>query len=170
MTPASPMTPEDLPPTLEILRPLVGVFVGVGEGDFPTVDPFRYREEVAFVPRGPLLTYTQHTADPASGRPMHAETGFLRRAGEQGVELLLAHTFGLTELQEGELEVAPEPGVELRVTLLSSAIGVAATAKPVDAVRRQLTVAGDELRSELWMTYAGVSDTQHLRSVLTRSG
>src|SRR6056297_579603 len=164
------MTTPELPPTLEILRPLVGVFAGEGEGDFPTVDPFRYHEEVSFLPRGPLLTYAQHTADPASGRPMHAETGFLRRAGDDRLELLLAHTFGLTELQEGHLEVAPEAGVELRLTLHSTAIGVAGTAKAVDAVRRQLTVSGDELRSELWMSYAGVSDTQHLLSVLERTG
>jgi hypothetical protein len=164
------MTTPQLGPALETLRPLVGVFAGEGEGDFPTVPAFRYHEEVSFLPRGPLLTYSQHTADPASGRPMHAETGFLRRAGEDGVELLLAHTFGLTELQEGRLEVAPEPGVELRLTLRSTAIGVASTAKTVDAVRRQLTVAGDELRSELWMSYAGISDTQHLVSVLRRTG
>lgn len=164
------MTETELLPTLEVLRPLVGVFAGQGEGDFPTVEAFRYHEEVSFLPRGPLLTYAQHTADPATGRPMHAETGFLRRAGDDGLELLLAHTFGLTELQEGHLELAPEPGVELRVTLESTAIGVASTAKRVDAVRRQLTVVGDELRSELWMSYAGVSDTQHLYSVLQRSG
>ncbi|MFU8839768.1 MAG: FABP family protein [Nitriliruptoraceae bacterium] len=164
------MTAADLHADLEALRPLVGVFAGEGEGDFPTVTRFRYHEEVSFLPRGPLLVYAQHTADPASGRPMHAETGFLRRAGEVGIELLLAHTFGLTELQEGHLEAAPEAGVDLRLTLQSSAIGVAATAKRVDAVRRQLTVTGDELVSELWMSYAGVDDTQHLRSVLRRTG
>lgn len=164
------MTTPELSPTLDLLRPLIGVFSGEGQGDYPTVEAFRYHEEVSFLPRGPLLTYAQHTADPASGRPMHAESGFLRRAGEDGIELLLAHTFGLTELQEGHLEVAPEPGVELRITLQSTAIGVAATAKTVDAVRRQLTVRGDELHSELWMTYAGVSDAQHLVSVLQRTG
>lgn len=164
------MTTSALPAALQPLAPLVGVFAGQGEGDFPTVEAFRYHEEVSFLPRGPLLAYAQHTADPASGRPMHAETGFLRRAGEDGIELLLAHTFGLTELQEGYLAVAPEPGVELRITLQSTAIGVAGTAKTVDAVRRQLTVAGDELRSELWMSYAGIADTQHLVSVLHRTG
>ena len=164
------MPAAELHATLEVLRPLIGVFAGEGEGDFPTVAPFRYHEEVSFLPRGPLLVYAQHTADPASGRPMHAETGFLRRAGEDGIELLLAHTFGLTELQEGHLDLAPQPGVDLRVTLQSTAIGVAATAKAVDAVRRQLTVTGDELVSELWMTYAGVSDAQHLVSVLQRTG
>jgi hypothetical protein len=164
------MTTAELHADLEILRPLIGVFAGAGEGDFPTVAPFRYHEEVSFLPRGPLLTYAQHTADPASGRPMHAETGFLRRAGQDGVELLLAHTFGLTELQEGHLEVAPTPDAELRLTLRSTAIGVAGTAKAVDAVRRQLTVVGDELHSELWMSFAGISDAQHLRSVLHRTG
>ncbi|MFP4148235.1 MAG: FABP family protein [Nitriliruptoraceae bacterium] len=164
------MTRPELPEPLEVLRPLIGVFSGEGEGDFPTVAPFRYHEEVSFLPRGPLLTYAQHTADPGSGNPMHAETGFLRRAGEDGLELLLAHTFGLTELQEGRLEVAPEPGVALRLTLQSTNIGVAGTAKRVDAVRRELTVSGDQLRSELWMSYAGVSDTQHLWSVLERNG
>ena len=154
-----------LPPAVV---PLVGTFVGVGRGHFPTIEPFSYREEVAFVSNGsPVLAYRQRTSDPGSGRPMHAEDGFLRPAGDGRVELLLAHSFGLTEVQEGDIAVETD-GV-LRLHLTSSAIGVAGTAKPVDAVRRDLTLVGDVLRSELWMSYAGV-ESQHLVSELHRVG
>jgi hypothetical protein len=151
-----------------LLARLVGTYVGDGDGDFPTVEPFRYREQVVFTASGgPVVAYSQRTSDPVSGRPMHAENGFLRPAAAGRVELLLAHSFGLTEVQEGELELDAD-GV-LRLHLASTAIGVAGTAKPVDAVRRDLVLTGDVLRSELWMSYAGV-ESQHLVSELHRTG
>lgn len=160
-----------LHPALDVLTPLIGTFRGEGTGDFPTIDPFVYGEEVSFLARGgPVLAYTQRTWDPPSGRPMHGETGFLRPAGDGHIELLLAHTFGLTELQEGTLERTEVPATGLRVTLESTVIGVAGTAKRVDRVQRALTLTGDVLRSELWMTYAGVEGAQHLRSELQRVG
>jgi len=153
-----------------VLAPLIGTFAGAGAGEFPTVDPFRYREEVTFASNGsPVLAYRQRTWDLDSGRPMHAEDGFLRLAGATRAELLLAHSFGLTEVQEGDLEVEGAPGGVLRLRLASTAIGVAGSAKPVDAVRRELTLEGDLLRSELWMSYAGV-ESQHLVSELYRAG
>ncbi len=153
-----------------VLAPLVGTFAGAGAGEFPTVEPFRYREEVTFASNGgPVLAYRQRTWDPDSGRPMHAEDGFLRLAGDTRVELLLAHSFGLTEVQEGDIEVAGTSGGVLRLRLASTAIGVAGSAKPVDAVRRELTLDGDVLHAELWMSYAGV-ESQHLVSELHRVG
>lgn len=151
-----------------LLARLEGTFVGEGEGDFPTVEPFRYREQLVFTASGgPVVAYSQRTSDPASGRPMHAENGFLRPGAPGRVELLLAHSFGLTEVQEGTLEQDTDGALRLR--LASTAIGVAGTAKPVDAVRRDLVLAGDVLRSELWMSYAGV-ESQHLLSELHRTG
>ncbi len=159
-----------LHPALDALTPLVGTFRGEGTGDFPTIEPFRFGEEVSFLPRGgPVLAYSQRTWDPPTERPMHGETGFLRPAGDGRIELLLAHTFGLTELQEGTIAFAEVPE-GLRLVLESTAIGVAGTAKAVDHVRRELTLTGDLLRSELWMTYAGVETGQHLRSELHRVG
>lgn len=149
-----------------LLARLVGTFVGEGEGDFPTVAPFRYREQLVFTASGgPVIAYSQRTSDPGSGRPMHAENGFLRPGAAGRVELLLAHSFGLTEVQEGT--IAEDDDGVLRLHLASTAIGVAATAKPVDAVRRDLVLAGDLLRSELWMSYAGIA-SQHLVSELRR--
>ena len=153
-----------------VLVPLVGTFAGAGAGEFPTVEPFRYREEVTFASNGtPVLAYRQRTWDLDSGRPMHAEDGFLRLAGDTRAEFLLAHSFGLAEVQEGEIEVEGAPGSVLRLRLASTAIGVAGSAKPVDAVQRALTLDGDVLRSELWMSYAGVQ-SQHLVSELHRTG
>ena len=158
-----------LHPALDVLAPLIGTYRGEGAGDFPTIDPFAFGEEVSFLPRGgPVLAYSQRTWDPGTDRPMHGETGFLRPAGEGRIELLLAHTFGLTELQEGHIDRTEVPGSGLRLRLESTVIGVAGTAKTVDHVRRELTLTGDLLRSELWMTYDGVEGAQHLRSELHR--
>jgi hypothetical protein len=152
---------------LEPLAALVGTFEGDGEGDYPTIEPFRYREEVVVGHVGtPVLQYRQRTWDPSTGRPMHAEVGFLRLAAPARVELLLAHPFGIAEVEEGTL-AATQDGVVLE--LATTTIGRTATAKEVRALRRRFVLSGGELRTDLWMAHAATPETHHLRSVLRRT-
>lgn len=158
-----------LHPVLAPLARLVGVFEGHGQGDYPTIEPFRYREWISFAYHGgPVLAYTQRTWDVDTARPMHGEAGYLRPAGSGRVELTVAHTFGITELQEGTLTVGRAGDLHLAVT--STALGIAATAKPVRHVRRAFSLEGDVLVSELWMAYSEVPESHHLASELLRSG
>jgi hypothetical protein len=92
----------DLHPNLEELAPLLGTWAGRGAGEYPTIQPFEYFEEVVFTHVGkPFLVYGQKTKAVADGKPLHAETGFLRVPQPGNVELVLAHPSGITEIEVG---------------------------------------------------------------------
>ncbi|MFA9432603.1 FABP family protein [Egicoccus sp. AB-alg2] len=157
----------DLHPALRPLAGLLGTWVGEGAGHYPTIDPFRYREQVTFGHVGkPFLVYGQRTTHPDTGQPMHAETGYLRAAGGQdgdaiALELVLAHPTGIVEVEEGHLRGRV---AELRTTT----VGLTATAKPVRSLRRRFVLADDELTYDLWMAHADTPETHHLRATLRR--
>jgi hypothetical protein len=76
---------------------LAGRWVGEGSGDYPTIEPFTYREvlEIIAIPGRPLATWRSTTTDGATGEARHSEVGFLR-PGDERAELVLAHGFGVT--------------------------------------------------------------------------
>lgn len=145
------------------LRLFEGVWVGAGAGHYPTIDDFSYEEEVEFTATAgkPFLAYRSRTWSPGRERPMHTESGYLRRAGRHA-EMLISQPTGFVEIQRGEIEDG---------TLDLTPILVAASpdAKPVHAIRRRLVVAGDTLSYDLWMSHADTPMTHHLRAELRRS-
>lgn len=71
--------PVVLHPQLGALGGLLGTWEGQGAGSYPTIEPFRYHEQVRFGHVGkPFLTYQQKTWDEDNGAPLHAEVGYLR--------------------------------------------------------------------------------------------
>jgi hypothetical protein len=155
-----------LHPALEAVAGLLGVFAGDGAGDYPTIDPFVYREEVTFAHVGtPVLHYRQRTWRPDTGVPMHDEVGYLRVPSPGRVELVLAHPTGVVEVAEGRLE---HPVAGVRIEVATTSIGLTSTAKDVRGLRRVLELHGDELHTDLWMAYADVPETHHLASTLRR--
>jgi THAP4-like, heme-binding beta-barrel domain len=158
----------ELHPDVAVLAPLLGTWAGTGAGSYPTIEPFRYREEVVFGHAGkPFLSYRQATVRLDTGLPAHAEAGYLRGTGGTRVELVLAHPTGIAELAEGEV-VATEAGLALR--LASVAVARTATAKEVTRVERTITVEGDLLRYELAMAAVGQPHQHHLAAELERTG
>ncbi len=155
-----------LHPDVEGLLPLLGTWVGEGAGSYPTIEPFRYREEVVFGHVGkPFLAYRQATTRLDTGLPAHAEAGYLRGVGGPRLELVLAHPTGIAEVDEGEV-VASAGGLVLH--LASVTMSGTATAKDVARVERTITVEADVLRYELAMAAVGQPHQHHLAAELHR--
>jgi len=154
-------------PDLGPLARLIGTWSGEGEGHYPTIEPFRYRERVEFTHAGkPFLAYRQTTVDLRTTLPAHAEAGYLRAVGRGRVELVLAHPTGLVEVAEGTVEERPD-GLELR---LRSAVHRTPTAKEVTAVERHVRVGGEVLRYDVAMAAVGQPLQHHLAAELRRHG
>ena len=157
-----------LHPEVEPLACLLGTWRGEGDGSYPTIEPFRYSEEVTFTHVGkPFLAYRQATVNLATGLPAHAEAGYWRPAGPGRVELVLAHPTGVVEIEEGTID-ATDGGVELH--LRSAAVACATTAKSVTTLERRLHVAGETLRYDLAMGAVGQPHQHHLSAELRRGG
>src|ERR1700760_982677 len=92
----------DLHPDIAVLAPLLGTWTGRGAGEYPTIAPFGYLEEVTFGHVGkPFPPHHPRTRPPDDARPLHAETGYLRVPSPARVDLILAHPTGNTEIGEG---------------------------------------------------------------------
>ena len=145
------------------LAPLAGTWRGSGAGEYPTISPFSYTEElnIAPVPGRPLAHWRSTTRDAATGEPRHAESGFLR-AVPDGVELVVAHGFGIVETTSGSFD----GGV---LALSSDGLLGTASAKQVDQVERRYELDGDTIRYTIAMAAVGVVLSHHLRAELRRS-
>jgi len=153
------------PGTDKMLGPLAdfaGRWEGGGSGHYPTIEDFSYEEEIEFAWDGrPFLRYLSRTWSPGRARPMHTETGFLRRIGDDGAELLVTQPTGFTELHRGDVR-------DGRFAPVQWSIVASPDAKPVHEVRRRFTVEGPELGYDLWMAHADTPLTHHLRARLRR--
>ncbi|MGD1173700.1 peroxynitrite isomerase [Mycobacterium seoulense] len=160
--------PIDLHPDLAALAPLLGTWAGRGSGEYPTIQPFDYLEEMVFSHVGkPFLAYAQKTKAPADGKPLHAETGYLRVPQPGHVELVLAHPSGITEIEVGTYSVT---GALIEIELSTTEVGLTPTAKEVTALGRSFRIDGDELSYSVRMGAVGQPLQHHLAAVLHRQG
>ncbi|OBK09930.1 peroxynitrite isomerase [Mycobacterium asiaticum] len=156
----------DLHPNLEPLAPLLGSWVGRGAGEYPTIEPFEYFEEVVFSHVGkPFLSYGQKTKAVADGKPLHAEAGYLRVPQPGQVELVLAHPSGITEIEVGTYALRDNV---IEFELVTTEVGLTPTAKEVTALGRSFRLDGDELSYSLRMGAVGQPVQHHLAAVLHR--
>jgi hypothetical protein len=88
--------------------PLVGVWRGGGEVVYPTIDgPIRFGQQVVFAHDGrPFLSYESRSwlldEEGAVIRPAAREIGWWRPQPDGTIELLLAHSSGITEIFYGQ--------------------------------------------------------------------
>jgi len=156
----------DLHPAVAVLAPLLGTWTGSGTGEYPTIATFGYSETVTFGHIGkPFLTYTQRTAAVDDGRPLHAETGYIRVPGPARVEWLLAHPTGIVEVLEGTCDSGADGSVSME---LSSTLARSASAKEVTALTRSIAVSGDRLSYTVQMAAVGQPLQHHLAAVLRK--
>lgn len=150
------------------LSALVGIWTGPGEGHYPTIDGFTYREriEVTPVPDKPVLAYRSATTAADDGRGLHGESGFFRLTGDGAVEMVVAAAPGVVEACSGIIEPSAT-GVE--VELASDAVTGTVTAKEVTATERTYRVEGDVLTYDISMAAVGEPMTHHLHATLRRT-
>jgi hypothetical protein len=152
-----------LHPDCEPLAFLLGIWRGEGRGEYPTIEPFRYGEEVRFSHSGrPLLAYVQRTWRLPGGEPLHGEVGYWRPKPGGRIELVLAHSSGIAEVAEGTIDGTA-------IVVASTSIGVAATAEETTTLERRFEVDDDMLRYELHMAAVGQPTGRHLVAELRRA-
>jgi nitrobindin-like protein len=150
------MVATELNPALKPVAFLLGTWRGEGEGQYPTIQPFRYREEIRFSHNGkPFLIYAQRTEAIDTGQPMHGEAGYLRLVGDGRVEFVIAQPIGYAEISLGRVDGQ-------RIDVESSSVGRTPTAKPVTSISRSLWLDGETLRYELKMGMESVPLARHL--------
>jgi hypothetical protein len=157
-----PQATPPLHPEVQPLAGLLGTWQGEGAGEYPTISPFRYGEELRFWHVGkPFLAYAQRTWSLDDGRPLHAEAGYWRAKPGGVVELVLAHPTGIVEVEEGRQAGG-------RIELASTTMAGTATAKEVTALRRRFDLDGDRLSYTVAMAAVGQPLQHHLAAELRR--
>lgn len=147
----------------EPLAFLVGTWRGEGEGEYPTIQPFRYAEEITFTgpPGKVFLAYTQRTWHPEKGFAMHTEAGYFRPVSPDRVEIVMALPTGQVEIEEGSIDGTT---IDARSTTVRNT----STAKDVKALARRIGVDGDVLRYTLQMALGSQPLQPHLAAELRK--
>jgi hypothetical protein len=169
--PTSPALHEKLEP----LGFLVGTWHGVGVGGYPTIDEFRYEQELSFSHDGrPFLHYAARSwiidGDGTRIRPAASEVGWWRAgATPRSVEVMLAQHTGLVEIYLGEAAFT-------KVELATDVVARTSTAKEVAGLKRLYGLVGGEDDGERDLAYAidlaavGQPLQAHLSARLRRVG
>src|SRR5260370_36906478 len=140
-----PVLATELNPALGPVVFLLGTWRGEGEGQYPSMKPFRYREEIRFAHNGkPFLIARQRTEAIDSGQPMHGEAGYLRLVGDGRVEFVIAQPIGYAEISLGRIEGR-------RIDVECASVGRPPAAEPVTSVRPSVCMDGRALRYQLKM-------------------
>ena len=133
----------DAPPVHPDLAPLaflLGRWEGAGIGGYPTIESFRFGQEISFSHNGkPFLSYTSRTwrldEEGHIGLPLGTESGYWRPSPGNQVEVMLAHPTGIVEIYLGEISGT-------RIEMATDVVARTATAKEVTAGHRLYGLTG----------------------------
>ena len=163
--------PDDAPapPLHEALAPLeflLGTWRGVGVGGYPTIDSFRFGQEVRFSHSGkPVLAYVSRSwVLDDTGRVLRAgaaESGYWR-VTDAGLEVVLAHATGFAEIWVGQVTGS-------RIELTTDLVARTASAKEVTGGHRLYGLVDGDLLYAYDMAAVGEELGPHLSARLRRS-
>lgn len=153
---------------------LLGRWVGVGTGQYPTIEDFRFGQEVVFATDGrPFLTYWSRSwlldDDGNQVRPLATESGFWRPRPNNGVEITLDHPTGFAEIWYGSVEVT---GIEnavitgARAQLRTDAVMRTESAKEYTAGERLYGLVDGKMLWTFDMAAVGQPMQNHLAASL----
>ena len=139
-------------PDLEALSFLLGRWEGAGIGGYPTIESFRFGQEISFSHNGkPFLIYTSRTwrldEEGRIGPPLGTESGYWRPRPDHQVEVMLAHPTGIVEIYLGEI-------TGTRIEMATDVVARTATAKEVTAGHRLYGLVGSGGPAQADLAYA----------------
>ena len=152
-----------LHPGIEPLAFLLGDWTGEGHGEYPTIKPFAYGEEIRFWHVGkPYLAYRHRTWNLETDATMHLEMGYWRLVPGNVVEVVIVQPTGITEVLEGTLDGQT-------IGLASTTMSRTSTAKEVTETARRYVATNDAMTCDTSMAAVGQPLTHHLHSELRRA-
>jgi hypothetical protein len=157
----------DLSPALVPVAWLLGSWRGLGVGGYPTVEEFRFSQEVSFseAPGKPFLHYLSRSwlldGDGTEVRPLAQETGYWRPGADGALEVLLAHPTGFVEIWLGTADGA-------KIELSTDVVARTDTAKSYTAGHRLYGLVDGELLWAFDMAAVGEALQPHLSAKLRR--
>ena len=155
------------PDVESVVNAIVGAWEGHGEGGYPTIEPFKYRESLRITERAdhPALHYEQKTwRDTGEGEVVsHWETGLIRLSSDGSAMLNNAQP-GRVEVMAGRWKAGDE-GWQIHL----SSRGFAGDNRVVNSTRT-IHLAADSLIYDMYMeTTATHTMHLHLAAKLTRA-
>ena len=171
------MSVSDLPEELIPLSWLIGRWAGVGLGQYPTIEDFRFGQEVSFSTDGrPFLTYWSRTwlldDDGNRVRPLASETGFWRPRPDNHFEAQLAHPTGYAEVWYGRVEITGLEQARItgaRAEMRTDVVARTESAKDYSQGHRLYGLVDGKLLWTFDMTAMGQPMSNHLAASLGRA-
>lgn len=148
---------------------LLGRWQGAGVGDYPTIEAFRFGQEIEFsyVAGKAFLAYRSRTwlLDDEGNlvRPLAAETGYWRPQPDGSIEVLLTHPTGFVEIYIGEIEAA-------KIEIATRGVLKTETAKDYRAGHRLYGLVDGRLMYAFDMAAMGHELQPHISAELKRVG
>ena len=155
----------DLPGELVPVAWLLGTWRGLGVGGYPSIDQFRFSQEVSFTESGKAyLNYYSRSwlvdDDGREVRPLAQETGYWRPQRDGGLEVLLAHPAGYVEIWLGRVDGA-------KIEMHTDVVGRTGTAKTYTAGHRLYGLVDGDLMWAFDMAAVGQPLQPHLSARLS---
>lgn len=176
MSEDKPPVPSELPEPLIPLAWLIGTWVGVGLGQYPTIDDFRFGQELRFWTDGRPFLYYQSLSWvlDENGEKLSqgaSESGFWRPK-EESLEVLMTYSSGYAEFMVGKNTVTQIQDAVITAANLkldTDVIVSTPTAKEYKASERLYGLNGGDLFWTMDMAAVGEGMQNHLSAQLKRA-